>query len=259
MDKEKKRGAGATVLAVAAGLAKVGLDRIQVPPFVGFISLGLAGVLFWFALIQFGLFARKWVRCLGYVAITLVFLIWALLAPGTKPTAPDDSNQVAAAPSSVTTNIEDSPNVSITSTGQHGGITAQSVTINNYFANQPPDEKERWRKYLTQRYPLGWCLLASDGKETYTPKDMSYERELNVTWSTAEVFALEPNCVRVRYPNIIHRPSLNVFCGFATGVERKVGSEARATLGQVKARVELLEDEGSFVVVAIGFREAKSP
>jgi hypothetical protein len=150
---------------------------------------------------------------------------------------------------------------SVVSHGQSGGVTAQTViqnpTINYYFANQPPDEKERWRQHLMAKYPLGWAILAADGKTIYTPHGLSYERELVVRWGDERISELMPDRVRLQLPDIAtKRGRIVLLVGCGTDVKRKVGAESKSVFSHTTMVLEVLKDEGDFVVVALGFREA---
>jgi len=154
---------------------------------------------------------------------------------------------------------------SVTSQGQTGGITAQTVienqTINNYFANQPLDEKEKWRRDLTNQYPLGWWLLAADGEETYTSHDLKCEAELTVDWQTARVARLSQESVFLNLPSIVTKDRhIIIMSGpnIQFGVSRRVGHIGdgfKLKMGQATLGVDVLKDGGSFVVLAIGLRK----
>lgn len=152
---------------------------------------------------------------------------------------------------------------SVTSNDQIGGITAHNVTagkitINNYFAHRPPDEMEALQQALTARYPLGYAVLATDGKNVHIPEGLSFEKHLVVKWENATVEELKPDRVGVQLPDFLVKKTLNTFAGCGIGVDRKVGSTSALDLGEIGMTAEMLKDEGDFVVLAIGFQASDS-
>lgn len=139
--------------------------------FLGCILVGatLAAVWFLFRWARW-IPSRRNVEIVGYGVILGLCIILGLYAPrGKHPSVPDSSTG------------------GIVSYGQSGGVTAMTITnptINNYFTSQPRSEREKWQDYLTQKYPLGWLILAADGTTLYTPRGLSYERDLVVQWGT---------------------------------------------------------------------------
>jgi hypothetical protein len=154
----------------------------------------------------------------------------------------------------------------VVSYGQTGGTTAQTViqnqTINNYFANQSVDEKETLRKSLFAKYPLGYAVFAADGqKQIYVPNGLSYERYFSVVrWSDARVLELTSDVIKVLSPYLQNDGSLGLgpltLDGNESSIRRKVGAVCPLyLLPPIEVLMELLEDRGDFVVLALGFRQ----
>ncbi len=144
MDKETKKAILSVVFAIASWAAKEGLDMVPAPPFFGFILLGLAATLAWFALVQFGWFpilARKYIRYPAHAIIVLVFLLSALLMPHKKPKAPIGTNQLVVTPPSVTATTQNSPGANVVAVG-----TANDVTITSLLTMNP-DNLSKKRRY----------------------------------------------------------------------------------------------------------------
>ncbi len=202
----------------------------------------------------------KYVRYPAFAIPIAVFVPLALFLPREKPDTSGDVNKAAATSSQVTTTIQDSPGADVvTSQGQSGGITAQTVivdqTIINFFDDQPPDEREKWRQYLTEKYPLGWLILAADGTTLYTPSGLSYERDLELTWGETRVSKLTADYVYLDLPAIFVKPRGPRMSETNVDIRRKVGSSERTLwAGETAVDVEVLKDDGNFVVLAIGVR-----
>ncbi|GEM_PF-1930886 len=260
-EKKAKRIARPAVLVVASWLTKVGLDMTPLPPFVGFILL-LAGVaIAWFCLVQsFPFLARKYIHYPGYVLILVGILVLAWLSPREVGDAPKDRSERSLAPPAIATTLRDSPGSSVvTSQGQSGGVTTQTYIDNRvtqYFVNQPPSQKEEWRQYLSREYPLGWAMHATDGKEIYTPRDLSYEDYFVATWNGNKVVKLTDDTITLQFPDIYARGTNVSIKGYRLTVKRQVGTYPwRITSSEnISVVADILKDEGDFVVFAVGFR-----
>lgn len=258
-EKKTKRITLPTLLAVASLLA----STISPPPLVDFVLTAITGVLLWFAagqLVPF--FARKYIRYLGCVLILAAILVLAWLSPREVGDAPKDRSEKSLAPPAITTTLQDSPGSSVvTSQGQAGGITAQTVIqnpiINNYFTNQTPDQKEEWRQYLNKKYPLGWAMHATDGKDIHTPPGLSHEDYFSATWNSSGVVELTPDTITLQFPDIDAR-GINVSIkGYRLTVKRQVGTYPWriGSSENISVVADILKDEGDFVVFAVGFRK----
>lgn len=100
----------------------------------------------------------------------------------------------------------------VTSHGQKGGITAQSVTttaitINNYFDRQSPDEKQALKQTLLAKYPFGYALFAVGEKTIHVPESLSFERDYVIDWTGSKLSKLEPDWVEFYPPDITHKPT----------------------------------------------------
>lgn len=112
---------------------------------LGCILVGVGLTIPWFFITWMGwvpFLSRRYIQYPGYLVIVVICLILALCVPDNKAVGTQGGS-----------------GGNVVSYGQSGGTTAQTViqnpTINYYFANQSPDEKEKWRQYLTAKYPLG--------------------------------------------------------------------------------------------------------
>jgi hypothetical protein len=104
-------------------------------------------------------------------------------------------------------------------------------------------------------------LLAADGEETYTSHDLKYEGEITVDWRAARVARLSQESVFLNLPSIVTRDRRIIIMSGSNiqfGVSRRVGHIGdgfRFEMGQATLGVDVLKDEGSFVVLAIGLRK----
>lgn len=128
--------------------------------------------------------------------------------------------------------------------------------VDDHLAKQPLGKKDKWREHLTEAYPLGWRMYATDGKETYAPPGLSYEKYFVVVWDSNGVSKLTPEWISLRPPDIFPRSGGLITRNTVT-VRRQLGKELKLLrLGKMGITAEILEDEGDFIVFAIGFREA---
>jgi hypothetical protein len=147
-------------------------------------------------------------------------------------------------------------NNSVTSHGQSGGITAQNITINNYLA---PDEKQALNQRLLAKYPRGYAVFGVvDGKPTRTIEGLSFEKDFEIVWTGSEIARLEPNYIDFWPPQIVYRPTRNAALGaFNFRLPREVGFSTPYHLlpSWTNVFLEVLDDKGSFAVLALGFKE----
>lgn len=145
---------------------------------------------------------------------------------------------------------------SVASNGQSGGITAQSVTINNYLA---PDERQALNQKLLAKYPRGYAVFGVvDGKPTRTIEGLSFEKDFEIRWTGSEIAKFEPNYINFWPPQIIYKPTRNAALGvFNFRLPRKVGfiTPYRLLPSWTNVFLEVLDDKGSFAVLALGFKE----
>ena len=148
---------------------------------------------------------------------------------------------------------------SVTSYGQNSGITAQNVTVvNNYFNKQSSDEKEALHRSLKAKYPLGYAVFAADGKTIHVPDGLSFEKYFGIRWANAKVLELRSDVIDVQLLDIFDKATLSTWNGCGFGLKRKVGAIFKAiSLPSITVVAELLEDKGSFVVLALGFRQGR--
>ena len=147
----------------------------------------------------------------------------------------------------------------VTSQNQQGGITAQNVTIHNYF-DKHFTQTPGFIKYLKEKYPLGYAVFASDGKRIEVPNGLTFERDFEIKWSNAKVGKLEPNQINVELPDIVYKPTGNVLVNIGFGFPRKVGYITALPFVKWKESIPLIEvlaDEGDFVVLVLGFIDKK--
>jgi hypothetical protein len=135
--------------------------------------------------------------------------------------------------------------------------THQNVTIYNYF-DKHFTQTEAFHQYLKGRYPLGYAVFAADGKTINVPDGLTFERDFEIKWANAKVFELKSDMIYFDLPDIVYKPTGNELtsCGF--GFPRKVGYVAplpAVPWKQSIAIIEVLADEGNFVVLVLGFRE----
>lgn len=151
---------------------------------------------------------------------------------------------------------------SVTSHGQSGGITAenvtaQTITVNNYFDSRSPDEKRALEQALKAKYPLGYTLFAVDGKTIHVPEGLSFERDFVISWTNSKLSKLEPDWIEFYPPQIIYKPTANAVLGkFNFRLRRKVGFIVPYPWlpKRANAFLEVLDDKGGFVVVVLGFK-----
>lgn len=239
-------------------LVERGLDvRGYTNPGLSWAIWGMAGIWLWWSICKSGLISRvlpqytksKLVYWVGVALLGLSFGAKSWHSPWHKPveTAPTDMEVVKAVRDADQHQTEELSRLR----------TELSKKMDDYFGNQPPNEKEKWRQYLTRNYPLGWNLLAADGRTIYTPNGLSYQRDLVVVWGSERVSELTPDKVRVRLPDIAAKNVGVVFTGgMEWGVKRTAGSTMKSMFGRTLMVLEVLEDKGDFVVVALAFREA---
>lgn len=254
MDKKTRKEVAGFGLTVPVALITGGSVMVANHNPFGYLIL-LAGLTICWSIITW----MKWIPALsrpvfrwgGQCLIVLVCVIPLCLSFGNVKSPIDKTDTPIA---------KVGPTSGVASYGQTGGTTAQTViqnqTINNYFANQMRDEKEKWRSYLTTKYPLGWSIFAADGKEIYVPNGLSYEKDFVVAWGSARVHELSAEKVRLVLPDITWGKPLKRFSQNTVGLHRKVGSTDKFILAQTTMVIELLKDEGAFVILAIGFRDA---
>ena len=154
-------------------------------------------------------------------------------------------------------------NNSVTSHGQSGGITAQNVTaqtitFNNYFDRQSPDEKRALEQSLKAKYPLGYTLFAVDGKTIHVPEGLSFERDFVISWTDSKISKLEPDWIEFYPPQILYKPTANAVLGkWNLRLPRKTGFIIPYPMlpSWTNAFLEVLDDKGSFAVLVLGFKE----
>ena len=128
MDKKTQKAIAAAALALGSLLAKGGLDMIPAPPSVGFILVGAALALGWFAVIHsgwFDLLAKRRVQYAGYAVTGIVTLVLALCVRGGKSGVPRDTSQAIVTPPSVAPTVQSSQGANVIAIGE-----ANNVTIN---------------------------------------------------------------------------------------------------------------------------------
>lgn len=178
-------------------------------------------------------------------------------SPPSKPVPPPQGEKPG-----VTTpqnNPQQNPQTSVTSHNQSGGITAQNVTIYNYF-DKNFSQAAAFQQYLKGKYPLGYAVFAGDGKTVNVPSGLTFERDFELKWANAKVFKLESDMIYLDLPDIVYKPTGNVLTNVGFGFPRKVGYVAALPLVNWKQTIpiiEVLADEGDFVVLALGFREKR--
>jgi hypothetical protein len=151
---------------------------------------------------------------------------------------------------------------SVTSHGQSGGITAQTVTaqaitVNNFFDRQSPDERHALEQTLKAKYPLGYTLFAVDGKTIHVPESLSFEKDFVIIWTDSKLSKLDPDWIEFYPPQIIYKPTANAVLGkFNFRLRRKIGFTIRYPWlpKQANAFIEVLDDKDSFVVLVLGFK-----
>lgn len=146
----------------------------------------------------------------------------------------------------------------VTSKGQRGGITAQQITINNYFQKDEMRE-EIERKELKQKYPLGYAIFAVDDTTINIPKDDNYGNEFIINWEKAKATNLEQNTITIVMPDITYKPLQSSIIGMTMVIPRKVSYEIKLPFKfkdqSIIPIIELLEDHGDFVVLVLGFKK----
>jgi hypothetical protein len=130
--------------------------------------------------------------------------------------------------------------------------------MDDIVAKQTPGKRDEWRKHLMEAYPLGWRIYAADGKETYAPPGLSYEKDFIVVWDVNGVSGLTPERISMRPPNILTRGKENWGMVQMTVIRpRAVGKEfVLAVMENVAVGAKILQDEKDFVMLAVGFRQA---
>ncbi len=150
---------------------------------------------------------------------------------------------------------------SVISHGQSGGITAenvtaQTITVNNYFDSRSPDEKRALEQALKAKYPLGYAVFAVDGKTIHVPESLSFEKDFVVIWTDSKLSKLEPDWIEFYPPQIIYKPTANAVLGkFNFRLRRKVGFIVPYPWlpKQANAFIEVIDDKDSFAVLVLGF------
>jgi hypothetical protein len=149
------------------------------------------------------------------------------------------------------------PEIKIESKNQVGGIVAQNVVVNNYFERPATQEKIRKEK-LTQEYPLGYAIFTADGKNIEIPNGLSFENEFEMRWGNAKVYDLTPNSISINLPDMMYRPSHSSLINVGMIIPRKIGQKERVPVKffdqEIVPIVEVLDDQGTFVVFVLGFR-----
>ena len=137
--------------------------------------------------------------------------------------------------------------------------THQNVTIYNYF-DKPFYQTPEFKQHLSEKYPLVYAVFAADGKTINVPHGLTFERDFEIKWANAKVYELKPDMINFDLPDIVYKPTGNELtnCGF--GFPRKVGYVTSLPLVNWKQSIpfiEVLADEGNFVVLVLGFREKR--
>jgi hypothetical protein len=133
----------------------------------------------------------------------------------------------------------------------------QNVTMYNYF-DKPFYKTEVFQQYLKGKYPLGYAVFASDGKTVNVPDGLTFERDFEIKWGNAKVFQLKSDMIYIDLPDIVYKPTGNVLTNIGFGFPRKVGYVTPLPLVNWKQSIpiiEVLADEGNFVVFVLGFIE----
>jgi hypothetical protein len=144
-----------------------------------------------------------------------------------------------------------------TSTNQSGGVTAQTVTINNYFDSYS-FQSIASQEALKRRYPLGYAVFAADEKTIKVPNGLTFERDFEIKWANAKVWDLKADTINFDLPDIIYKPTGNKLVNIGFSFPRKVGYATPLPFVDWKQSIPILEvlaDEGDFVVLVLGFRE----
>ena len=144
---------------------------------------------------------------------------------------------------------------SVVSHGQTGGVTAQNVTINNYF-DKNPSQAVAFQQYLKGKYPLGYAVFAADRRTIEVPDGLTFERDYAIRWSNAKVIELKSDRIELQLPDLFVKPLPGVLRGCRVGMPREVGHASIVIhLPGSEMIVEVLADKGDFVVLALGFKE----
>lgn len=152
------------------------------------------------------------------------------------------------------------PGVNIELNNQQGGITAQNVTITNYFQSSTfLKEKENLDKDLKQKYPFGYAVLGVDGKKIFIPNDLNFTEQFNIEWPTAGVEYLTDAKVAIQLPKIIYKPLNTTLDRLTLVVSRRAGYQRKLpmTFAQQKFSlfIEVMENQRDFVILVIGFKK----
>jgi hypothetical protein len=169
----------------------------------------------------------------------------------------------------------------ISSHGQNGGITAQNVTVNNYFEKQTPEEKKEVDESLITKYPLGYIKFSGNGKTIHIPESSSFIQDNIKDLANSKISLQKPELIELYLPksldtaitNITEDDSFNKL-----NIPRKIGlikhfpieyfpvehfpkwhfPEGHFPMPPEQAKgfdIEVLDDRESFVVLVIGFTE----
>ncbi len=150
-------------------------------------------------------------------------------------------------------------NVDITSFNQSGGVTAQKVTINNYFQSPPfLEKKESLKAKLKQIYNFGYAIFGVDGRNTFMPYDINFTEQFDIEWGVTKVKHLTDRDISILFPKIIYKPLNSTIDRLTITIPRQVGYQRKFPIQFAHQKfipfIEVLEDHKDFVVLVIGFR-----
>ncbi len=145
----------------------------------------------------------------------------------------------------------------VNSKEQQGGITANQITINNYF-QQDLSRKEIQENELKNKYPLGYAVFAADSTDIHVPKGFNYGTEFLINWETAKVINLAESSVTINLPDMVYKPLNSTLLSITMEIPRKNNYERRLPFKfedqNIIPFIELLEDHKEFVVLVLGFK-----
>ena len=114
------------------------------------------------------------------------------------------------------------------------------------------------QKLLKRKYPLGYTIFAADEKNVTIPNGLNFEKDFEIKWGNAKVYKLTSHEIHIDLPDLIYKPTGSILQNIGMMIPRKVGHIEPLPFLRWRHSIpiiEVLEDQGSFVVLLIGFQK----
>lgn len=108
------------------------------------------------------------------------------------------------------------------------------------------------RDKLKTKYPLGYAIFYTDGKEIFAPNDARLQNIIKLSWNNAKIIGYSDNKITMRLPDFIDS-NMNVFIGNTMTIPREIGKSFTFLKSRdTQILIEILVDKGSYIVSVIG-------